>query len=340
MPYAIELPVAPAIEQWELQSLSTVVSDMIGDALTNHLTRVKGKLGDPFIYAIGGLHNQREIGGLAYDNASYGAIAGGDRLISMDNERYLRLGVALAYIRGRTTFSGTNAADGQRAEHNTCCAALYGAYEFFCEGYDFLSEEAEILKTDINVSLGIAYGQNNLRRNSAGGSYSAKVNTANVFVRAEFVGNIMASVGFHCGPWLVAKYSHIHQGSYGESEPLEGRYHTAASNSDTIGGIIGINVEKEIASDAYADRSTKITIRGGWNRQLRRKTSSAVVTTGDIAMGENGSGGNFPTPNSAIFTVNFASKLNANWIISGSWIGQFSRDVKGNDFSFAVEYAF
>ncbi|MDR1595494.1 MAG: autotransporter outer membrane beta-barrel domain-containing protein [Puniceicoccales bacterium] len=317
--------------RWKLQTSSMFANDLITGALEGRLSRVKGSLNDPFIYAIGGHSNHREVGNLGHKDTSYGVVIGADYLSTMDDERYLRVGAILAYVRGKTTFSGDVAATDQSANHDHYTAALYGAYESFSE---------ENLKTDISAVGGFSYSKNKLHWTSADTGRSASVDAVDIFAKINFIKNVFSFSGCQCGPWLSAKYHHIRQEAYEERDILINPIRTDATNYDFIDTVVGLNLEVESGGDTSIDNTTKFTIRAGWNCQPLRKNSDYNVYIDGLQANGNYHNEEYGVKNSAIFLANVARKLNSNWTLTGTWVGRFSKDVSNNNFSIGAEYTF
>jgi hypothetical protein len=104
----------------EIAQLSVRANTLVSNAISDHMTSVKGCLADPFICssvhpfirssvhpficAIYGHAHQDEIAGLGYNNNMDSLIIDLDNVWTFTNEEYLYLGAAFGYVHGKTNF--------------------------------------------------------------------------------------------------------------------------------------------------------------------------------------------------------------------------------------------
>jgi outer membrane autotransporter protein len=297
--------------------------------VVGRLARVKGRLNDPFVYAIGGHSHRKEVDGMGYKNISRGVAIGDDYMIPFDDGRYLRLGGVMAYVNGKATFSGERADSDQRARVSSFTTALYGAYESFDDSN---------LKTDISAVVGFSYSKNRLQRTWEDVALSTKADSTNIFLRAEAVKNMFSIGGCQLGPWLAAKYHHVRQEGYDERSAI-GEVHSDRARFHFMDTVVGINIEKEFLSTVHADRLAKFSLRGGWNFQPLRKNSPYNMSAEGMPISETDSV-NYGSRNSAIIIANVAMRMTSNFTLTGTWTGRFSKDATINNISVGAEYAF
>jgi outer membrane autotransporter protein len=332
--YAVPSEYAASYANVELASLVMNANTLVINALAERMTSVKGCLADPFIHALYGHAHQNEIEGIGYNNNMGGFIIGIDDVLTFSNEKYLRLGAVFGYIHGKTNFFGSATGPEKSAKHNVCSLTLFGAYESFND---------KNLKTNIGVTLGYCHGKDSLSRTDPDcNNFDGKIRSNSAFLGLEFVKNLYAHKGYNFGLWCRANYSRIAQKGYDESSSATtGAQHVSAINHNFLTTVVGINIEKEIFNQEYADKKLTLSLKAGWESQIMRKHSDATASfDNNLGIGEFSPTLGSPSRNAAIVSIGASQKLNVNWSITGSYVARFNKDISTHNLSCGAEYSF
>ncbi|MDR0742024.1 MAG: hypothetical protein LBE98_01000 [Puniceicoccales bacterium] len=320
----------------ELAALTVTAHNLLTNAISDRLTRVKGCLADPFIYAIYGHAHQDELTRRGYRSNMGGFVLGADNVWDFPNERYIRIGAAFGYVHGKTKFSDSIVDAKESTKHDIYVVELFGAYEFFND---------KQLKTNVGVTFG--YGRGNdtldLGANVSGtGSRDTKIKSDNFFAGIEFLKNLYAYKGCHFGLWLRANYNHVAQKEHEEMvTALMGMQHVSSVNHNFLTTVLGLNLEKEILDAEYADKRWLLSLRTGWECQALRKHSDATITfDNDFGGGKIKPVYGQPGKNAAIVILGISKKLNTNLSMVGSYTGRFNREISNHSLSCGAEYSF
>jgi hypothetical protein len=307
---------------------------LVTDALSRRMASVKSRTAAPFIYALYGHSHQDKIAGFGYNNNMGGFVLGLDNVWTFPNERYLSLGAAFGYVHGKTNFFGSATGLGKSAKHDTCRLVLFCTHESFNDKH---------LKTNLGVTLGYCHGKDSLlRTDSDYNVFDGKIRSNSVFLGLEFIKNLYAHKGYNFGLWCRANYSRIAQKGYDESTTATtGAQHVSAVNHDFFTTVIGINIEKEILNQEYADRKLTLSLKAGWECQAVQKHSDATVTFDNkLNIGEFAPIFGYPSRNAAIVALGASKKLNVHWSIAGSYVARFNKDISIHNLSCGAEYSF
>jgi hypothetical protein len=309
------------------------------------MTDIKGNGNDPFLYVVGGYANQGVVDGCGYTSKIVGVVGGVDFLHKFDgekrgsiekvesdekeNERYLRLGLALAYLKGCTTFDGDVAALKRTSKENMYSGSLFAAYESFSHDG---KREKDKLKTNINLFSGFEHVDIGLHRtNPAGIRFNGDVNTNIWFAHGEFIKNIRRIGDWQFGPWVFIKYNHITQGEYTDTaiDPvgIGTEEHCDRCTFDLLDVVLGLNLEceKEDRDDdgivarhegQKTNPSWRFFLKGGYGIQPIRRCSTA--------------GTDFPVflhlpKYYGVVSAGFRRKFNENWELTGTYRGTYGR---------------
>jgi outer membrane autotransporter protein len=319
----------------ELAMLSMGANTLVSDAISRRTTNVKGCLADPFVYALYGHSHRDETDEFGYSGNMGGFIAGIDNVWAFPNERYLRLGVALGYVYGKTKFSGQFADVAASARHNICALELFAAYESFNDKH---------LKTNVGLTLGYHHGTDKLHRNTpdsgganeiaAAAAADEKLVSNNIFLGLEFIKNLCAYGKFQLGPWLRANYGRVAQ--EGHKGPMA--EYVSPANHNVLTTVVGIGVENEILNRENSHKKTALSLKIGWECRPIHKHSSITAliddSTYEVVTPLQ------PSKNSAILSLGASQKLNDHWSLAGSYTGRFNKDTSSHSLAGGVEYSF
>ncbi len=192
-----------------LVTMNLTATSMFRNSVNARLTNIGNAGRELFVTAIGGHTHQGELSGIGYRGDMYGIVAGGDKVLKVRDNTYIRVGGLLGYLYSDADFYGSAITGKQGVKQDIYSAALYGVYE---------SINAKQLRTDINVYLGLGYSDNRLSRSDDKmNEYSGKIKSHNEFILLELVKNFYAVRDVQIGIWLKADYNHIYQRGYQES---------------------------------------------------------------------------------------------------------------------------
>jgi hypothetical protein len=320
----------------ELAGISIGLTSLLRNSVENRLTDAKGNGNDPFVSIVYGDFHQDDIDGFGYDSDFVGIAGGLDYVYKFANgDRYLRMGMALGYFDGKTKFFGTASGLGKKVDHDVYEGAIFAAYESFGKNN---------LKTDINLFVGLGYEKNKLARIDANmHEFEGKMSSNNQFVKLEAVKNLLSFNGVQTGPWLFVNYNHVIQNGYTESRVQEkiGSQTVSKIKHDYLDITLGVNMEKEFQSTVDPDSMLRLFLKAGWCHRALRKHSSATVYFDVPGLGDSYSPIlGYPAKNSAIFVAGFRRKFNANWELTASWHGTFSKNIRHNILSASLGYDF
>jgi hypothetical protein len=322
-------------------------NNLLTNALSSRMTRVKGCPADLFVYA--GYGHMREYNVLvesSYKNNTYALVLGVDNVWTFANEKYFRLGTALGRVHGKTipcdTPSGKENAFKDIYQmldidfnHDTYGVELFGAYESFND---------KCLKTNIGVILGYNYGKDktHVKDKHGMGEINIKFASHNILLGVEFIKNLYAYEGYQFGLWLKADYDHVilrmDEVNYDhvalrmdEDEELEKDEHKFDHKyrHHSLATVVGLNVEKEIFE--HADRKLTLSLKTGWEFRIKY----AIVTFDTEDPGES-----MYFKNAAVVSLKASQKLNDHWSIDGSCSARFNKDFSAHGFAGGIEYAF
>ncbi|MDR1527969.1 MAG: autotransporter outer membrane beta-barrel domain-containing protein [Puniceicoccales bacterium] len=316
----------------ELATLSVAANTLVSDAVSRRITNVKGCLADPFVLALYGHSRRSENHGLGYSNDMGGFIVGIDKVWAFANERYLRLGVALGYIHGKTKFFGPLADPITSTKHNIYALELFAAYELFND---------KLLKTNIGVTLGYNHSSDKLHGERLHGRIPSslianeKLRSNNIFLGLEFVKNLCSYNGFQFGLWFRANYGHVAQKGYKEPTTVE---HISPVHHNILATVIGINVEREVFKPEYADKKLILSLKAGWEcHPMHKHSSITALMNGDtyeVITPQQ------PSKNSAIVSFAAAKKFNVHWGVAGSYVARLNGGASSHNFSAGIECEF
>ncbi|MDR2778720.1 MAG: autotransporter outer membrane beta-barrel domain-containing protein [Puniceicoccales bacterium] len=318
----------------ELASLTVAANTIFANAISDRIVSVKGCLADPFIHIIYGHAHQDEIAELGYNSNMGGFVIGLDDVWTFTNERYLRLGAALGYASGKTTFFGSATGLAKSAKHDICTLELFGAYESFNDKH---------LKTNVGITFGYSHSKDTLyRMNLSHNIFDAKLRADSIFFGVELVKNLYAYKGYQFGLWFRVNYSHVVQRGYDESTTAAvGAQHVSSVNHDFITTVAGFNIEKEIIDSKHVDKKLILSLKTGWECQAMRKYSNAtVVFDNNLGIGEFVSTVGQPSKNAAIMSLGVSKKLNVHWSIVGSYVVRLNKDISTHNAACGIEYSF
>jgi hypothetical protein len=314
-------------------------NNLLTNALSSRMTRVKGCPADLFIYA--GYGHMREYNIFtesSYKNNTYALVLGVDNVWTFANEKYFRLGTALGRVHGKTipcdTPSGKKNAskDAHQAldidfNHDTYGVELFGAYESFND---------KCLKTNIGVILGYNYGKDktHVKDKRDMQEFDIKLTSHNILLGIEFIKNLYAYEGYQFGLWLKADYDHVTLRT-DKNEELDKKFEKSENKYNhkyrhhSLATVVGLNVEKEIFE--HADRKLTLSLKTGWEFRIRR----AIVTFDTEDPVEP-----MYFKNAAIVSLKASQKLNDHWSIDGSYSARFNKDFSAHSLAGGIEYAF
>jgi hypothetical protein len=318
----------------ELASLTVAAHTLLSNAISHRLTRVKGRLADPFVHAVYGHSHQHKLAKWGYSNDMGGFVAGADNVWSLSDEQYLRLGAAFGYVHGKTNFSHSVVDVEKSAKHDIHMVELFGAYESFDDNQ---------LKTNVGVTLSYGHGRDKLHRVNPGlGVFDGKIRSHNIFAGMEFVKNLYAYEGCQFGLWLRANYNHIAQKGHGETSLAPfGAQHVSAVDHNLFTTTLGLNVEREFFDPEHADERWLLSLKAGWKCQPVRKHSAAtILVDNNFGIGAIVPAYGQPGKHAAIGILAVAKKLNDHWNIAGSYMGRLSGNISSHSLSCGILYSF
>jgi hypothetical protein len=327
------------------ESLTVTANNLLTNALTSRMTRVKGCLADPFVHGIyGHTHRKNIVAGYGYKNNTYGLVLGADNVWTFADEKYFRLGAALGYVHGKITPSGPFSVTERISNitydtdlgqynigdfnHDVYAIRLFGAYESF---------DDKCLKTNIGVILGYNYGRDKFHMNPSNGDYLIESVSSGISLGVEFIKNLYAYKGYQFGLWLQENYGHTFQ--YMNIVTSGGEFQFNPGY-DFLATVIGLNVEKETFE--RADRKLTLSLKAGWEYRVIQSFNTHAVGFLAIMNDLNTpySFSRHPVRNAAAVSFKASQKLNDHWDIVGSYSARFSKDLLAHNLSCGAEYSF
>jgi hypothetical protein len=283
------------VETTSGEFLAVTTNNLLTNALSSRMTNVKGCSTGPFVHAIYGHSRNDIIKEYGRKDDTYGLVLGVDNVWTFADEKYFRLGAALGYVHGKTTFPDNfalaktigmafgrvfddpnSAAIAGRSgidfRHNVYAVRLFGAYESFND---------KCLKTSIGVILGYNHGRNKFHMDIprltsddaiVTNPLDIKSVSSGISLGVEFIKNLYAYEGYQFGLWFQANYAHVFQ-DVDSVEPeliINGidnignntTYYDAKFSHDFLATVIGLNVEKEAFK--HADKKLTLSLKAGW----------------------------------------------------------------------------
>jgi len=163
-------------------TVSANAVNTVRSAILNRLTDVKGNGNDPFISLVYGRLHQGMANGIGYDSNLKGISGGLDWVFKFSDERYLRMGAVMGYVKGSTKFFGSAAGKRNNMDSDVYTGGLFTAYESFGKNN---------LKTNINVFVGLGYTKNKLARvDDIDNLSTGWMSSRNQFIQLEIVKNL------------------------------------------------------------------------------------------------------------------------------------------------------
>jgi hypothetical protein len=341
----IQLDLGPTLE--DIAAVTRMISGLLAQtaAKTQALLQesfdarccdVKGNGNDPFVSAIGA-HATRSSGGAEGKTTFYGISGGADYRWNFGEDRYLRGGAFLGYVRGEVrgglvpSFLLQPFWDASlRVHQNSFVGGIFAAYESF---------DSRHRKTNLEGTVSCGLLKNKISGegapSGAGSEDSYDGRSFSADLRA--VRNLVSCRGWQMGPWAGIAYQHLWEkgpvGPVGSS--------SVSTGSDLVRTILGANVEREFSPFAAApDRLLRAYARIGWCWQGTHSSVSCDGSEGFNLPSTPLLDGAYGDRNSAVATVGFRQKLSAHWDLSGSWNGDFSAHYASNKLTATVGYSF
>ncbi|MDR2779030.1 MAG: hypothetical protein LBB16_01950 [Puniceicoccales bacterium] len=342
----------------ELANINMGAISIFRDTLDNRMTDVKGNGNDPFLIMGGSYARKGIANGGGYKNNLGGIVGGFDYVYQFDEEendyddeddqkkeskdRYLRLGIAGGYFRGKSNFTGPIAYREKISSENIYAAAVFAAYEAF---------NSKKLKTDINLFAGFEYAKNEISRIDENEIFfhgSAKSNI--LFAYFECIKNLFRRDNWQFGPWVFIKYHYVTQDGYddvSDDNPAKSQ-RIGGVKFDFLDTILGCNIEYEHTSitdyeyfgnkeqNGNNARGMRLFFRGGLGIQPIRKCSIVdhEVDTGEYPMLR------YPPKRYAMVVAGFREKFDEHWELAGSWKGTFGKNFAMHVVTLGVGYNF
>jgi hypothetical protein len=364
--------VESSVEATSGEFLAVTTNNLLTNALSSRMTNVKGCSTEPFVHAIYGHSRNDIIKEYGRKDDTYGLVLGVDNVWTFADEKYFRLGAALGYVHGKTTFpdnfalAKTIGMASERAfgdldfaaiaarffgidfRHDVYAVRLFGVYESF---------DDKCLKTSIGVILGYNHGRNKFHMDILAASMSdddtivtnpldIKFISSGISLGVEFIKNLYAYEGYQFGLWFQANYAHVFQ-DVDAVEPemmiANSTYYDAKFSHDFLATVIGLNVEKEAFK--HADKKLTLSLKAGWECRVIQNFNThpiGLITIVRTIDDDNGYVQKLPSPrkNAAVISFGASQKLNDHWSIAGSYSARFHKDLSAHSLAGGVEYAF
>jgi hypothetical protein len=170
-----------------------------------------------------------------------------------------------------------------------------------------------MFKNNIGAILGYFYGKDRLSwTDSAFNACDGKLRSDNIFIGLELIKNLYRHKGYQFDLWLRANYGHIAQKEHDEST-ARGVQYVSPVNHNLLTTVVGINIEKEIFNQEYADdKKLTLSFKARWECQAMRTQSDITITFDDnLSIGEYAPTIGQSYKKAAIVSFRAVKKLNA-----------------------------